>query len=203
MTSHITANASGMKQECRKSHLVNIISKKIIIDITLIMLLFTWPFIMLRLKALKSTPFPLNYCAMGFVAYMDRIRFVRLPPKRYQHTNMYYHIFILKCHITPISTVLQAAKHDSVIYNVIQQSETTSENASVLNLTNLIQCFSKQIINEKLFETKLNGKIEQYVANRRIQKLFNCNANNYIKNNKIKNKDCNVDLPVHFDLFHH
>ncbi len=96
LTSHITANASGMKWECRKSHLVNIISKKIIIDITLIMLLFTWPFVMLRLKALKSTPFPLIYCAMGFVAYMDRIRFVRLPPKRYQHTNVYYHIFILK-----------------------------------------------------------------------------------------------------------
>lgn len=95
LTSHITANASGMKRECLKSHLVNIICKKSITDIILTVLLFTWPFVMLCLKALKSTPFMLIYCAVGFIAYMDRIRFVRLPSKKipmHKHVLSQIHI---------------------------------------------------------------------------------------------------------------
>lgn len=64
LTSRITANASGMKRECLKSHWVNVIPKNNITDITLIMLRFTWPSVILCLKAFKSMPFTPIYCAV-------------------------------------------------------------------------------------------------------------------------------------------
>jgi len=144
LTSHITANASGMKWECLKSHWVNVIPKKSITDITLIMLRFTWPSVMLRLlrhsNQWHSRPFivPWFYFCLYGENQICKIAFQKIPT----HKHVLSQIQILKCHITAISTVLQATKHDSVISNVIQTSETYFYFA----ITNLIPGFSIQTI---------------------------------------------------------